>query len=66
VKFEWSKETEQAFLDIKSWLASRPMLVPPDFTKPFSILVDASNVAIGAALVQEVNGLEHPICYLSR
>jgi len=61
VKFEWSKEAEQAFLDIKSRLASRPILVPPDFTKSFSILV-----AIEAALVQEVNGLEHPICYLSR
>jgi len=66
VKFQWSNEAEQAFLDIKSRLASRPILVPPDFTKPFSILVDASNVAIGAALVQDVNGLEHPICYLSR
>ena len=66
VKFEWSKDTEQAFLDIKSRLASRPVLVPPDFTKPFCIVVDASNIAIGAALVQEVNGREHPICYVSR
>jgi len=66
VKFEWSTEAEQAFLDIKSRLASRSILVPPDFTKPFSVLVDASNVAIGAALVQEIDGLEHQICCLSR
>ena len=65
-KFEWNDQTEQAFLDIKSRLASQPVLIAPDFTKPFIICVDASDAAIGATLMQLVDGLEHPVCFLSR
>jgi len=66
VKFAWTGETEAAFLDLKSRLASRPILRPPNFDLPFSIAVDASNVAIGANLFQEINKVEHPICYYSK
>jgi hypothetical protein len=65
-KFEWNNQTEQAFLDIKSRLASQPVLIAPDFDKPFIVGVDASDTAIGATLMQEIDGLEHPVCYLSR
>ena len=65
-KFLWDDKTESAFLDIKSRLASKPVLIAPDFSKPFIIGVDSSDVAIGATLMQEVDGLERPICYLSR
>ena len=51
-KFEWSEKTEQAFVDIKSRLASRPILVSPDYSKPFIVTVDASDFAIGASLIQ--------------
>ena len=30
------------------------------------LAVDASDVAIGAILFQEVDGIEHPICYYSK
>ena len=30
------------------------------------LVVDASDVAIGAVLFQEVDGIEHPICYYSK
>ena len=65
-KFIWSEDAEKAFVDIKSRLASRPILRPPDFTQPFAIAVDASAVAIGANLLQVVDGIEHPICYFSK
>ena len=65
-KFEWSEKTEQAFVDIKSRLASRPILIPPDYSKPFIVAVDASDFAIGASLIQEVDGLERPVCFISR
>jgi len=61
-KFEWSEKTEQAFVDIKSRLASRPILIPPDYSKPFIVAVDASDFAIGASLIQEVYRLERPFC----
>jgi len=53
-KFEWSEKTEQAFVDIKSRLASRPILVPPDYSKPFIVAVDASDFAIGASLTKKL------------
>jgi len=68
-KFVWtgaSIQAERAFLDLKSRLATQPILRPPDFTKPFSLAVDASDVAVGAVLSQEVDGLEHPIRYYSK
>ena len=65
-KFVWDNETEAAFLELKSRLASRPILRPPDFTRPFCIAVDASDVAIGACLFQEIEGIEHPIAYYSK
>jgi hypothetical protein len=65
-KFEWTEKAENAFLDIKSRLASRPVLIPPDYSKPFIVAVDASDVAYGAALLQEQDGIEHPVCFVSR
>ena len=65
-KFIWTAEAERAFLDLKSRLVTQPILRPPDFSKPFSLAVDASDVAIGAVLFQEVDGIEHPICYFSK
>ena len=65
-KFVWTAETERAFLDLKSRLATQPILRPPDFGQPFFLAVDASDVAIGAVLFQEVDGIENHICYYSK
>ena len=62
----WSEEAEAAFLDIKSRLTSRPILRPPDLSRPFCIAVDASDVAIGACLFQVVDGIEHPVAFYSK
>jgi hypothetical protein len=66
VKFCWTEDAEVAYLDLKSRLASRPILRSPDFSIPFSLAVDASNVAIGANLFQVIDDVEHPICYFSK
>ena len=65
-KFEWSEQAQKAFVDLKSRLASRPILRPPDYAKQFMLAVDASQSCVGACLFQVHEGLEHPICYLSR
>jgi len=65
-KFVWSDDCEQAFLDFKSRLASRPILRPPNYDLPFVMDVDSSDVAIDTCLFQNVDGVEHPICYLSK
>lgn len=65
-QINWNKETENAFINLKTALTSTPVLCIPDYAKPFSIQTDASNKGIGAVLVQEIDGQDKPIAYTSR
>jgi len=47
-------------------LASDPVLALPDFTKPFQIESDASDVAVGGVLTQEHDSVYKPVAYLSK
>lgn len=52
---------------LKESLCSAPVLVHPDYTKPFLIQCDASSTGIGAVLCQLDNeGSERPIYYYSK
>ena len=42
------------------------MLKLPDFSKPFVVEPDASNLAVGAVLLQEYDNGFHPIAYFSK
>ncbi|EER02278.1 retrovirus polyprotein, putative [Perkinsus marinus ATCC 50983] len=50
---QWGKEEELAFNDLKQWIASLPLLAYPDFSRPFRLMTDASDVAIGAVVEQD-------------
>uniref|UniRef100_K7EYA7 Gypsy retrotransposon integrase-like protein 1 n=1 Tax=Pelodiscus sinensis TaxID=13735 RepID=K7EYA7_PELSI len=65
-KVRWTERGRQAFDTIKRRLVSAPILRQPDFSRPFILQTDASEVGLGAVLAQEVEGGEHPILYLSR
>ncbi|XP_076041903.1 uncharacterized protein LOC143025779 [Oratosquilla oratoria] len=65
VKFKWTLECQEAFDKIKSILTSKPVLHGPDFSKNFTINVDASDAAAGAVLMQEHDGILFPVCYMS-
>src|ERR1043165_2030263 len=65
-KFVWNDRAEKAFIDLKSRLASKPILTPPDYNLPFFVAVDASQVCIGACLFQLYDEVEHPVCFFSR
>lgn len=54
VPFEWSRECEGAFQELKSKLTKQPILKYPDFAKPFCVTVDASKSACGAVLSQNL------------
>ena len=65
--FEWTKESQLAFDSVKALLTTAPVLAAPNFSIPFSLVVDASDLGAGGVLVQtDKDGLEHPVCFFSR
>ena len=56
VRFDWTPLREQAFLDIKSGLASGPILIPPCYSKLFILAIYTSGTCIEDSLLQETNG----------
>ena len=63
----WNEKTEQAFVQLKKLLTSKPILHSPDIKKPFTLQTDASETGIGAVLSQsDESGVEHPVAYFSR
>ncbi|CAB0041044.1 unnamed protein product, partial [Trichogramma brassicae] len=65
-EWKWGKEQQTAFERLKSALTSAPVLARPDFSKPFKVQCDASEVAVGAVLMREQQDGEHPIVYARR
>ena len=65
--FTWQEAERTAFNDLKRALTEAPVLVQPDFTKPFKLYTDASRVGLGVILAQvQDEGEERVILYLSR
>jgi RNase H-like domain found in reverse transcriptase/Reverse transcriptase (RNA-dependent DNA polymerase) len=54
-KFKWTDECTKALDKLIYIMASDPVLHQPDYTKPFTVEVDASQYATGAILYQENN-----------
>ena len=58
---------KQAFCKMKYLLCSEPVLTAPNFSKPFRLAVDTSDVGAGAVLLQiDDENIEHPVCYFSK
>jgi len=51
--FEWTEQCEKAFVKLKNFLTSAPVIQPPDWSLPFEIMCDASDYAVGAVLGQK-------------
>ncbi|GFX74183.1 retrovirus-related Pol polyprotein from transposon 412 [Trichonephila clavipes] len=65
-KFQWTKECEDSFLQLKEALTSSPILIYPQPDKPFILDTDASNESVGAVLSQEIDGQERVVAYWSK
>ncbi|KAM0724690.1 Retrovirus-related Pol polyprotein from transposon 17.6 [Formica fusca] len=66
MKFEWGKECQNAFEQLKFILSSSPILSFPKGEDEFILDTDASNIGIGAVLSQKQEGEEKVIAYFSR
>ena len=62
----WDKEMEKAFSDTKSAMAQASMLTHPVQDAPISLVTDASEVAVGAILQQQINNQWIPLAFFSR
>src|SRR5208282_2550263 len=60
--FQRNTEQNEAQQSLIKALTEAPVLKNPDYSKPFTVTTDASDIACGAVLSQD----DHPIAYLSR
>jgi hypothetical protein len=66
ITHEWDVRRLRAFKAIQIGLTTAPALVAPQFDRPWIILTDCSNYAMGACLAQkDDNGVERPVAYAS-
>jgi hypothetical protein len=60
--FIWTNEHDVAFRTLKTSLITTPVLALPDFSKQFWIETDASDVRVGAVLMQD----NHSVAFVSK
>ena len=61
-QFCWSDDAQHAFERLKQAMVTTPVLALPNFKEPFEVETDASDVGIGAVLMQH----GQPIAHLSK
>jgi hypothetical protein len=67
IVFDWSEECQYAFDILKTKITEAPVLIYPDFSKPFLVETDASIRGLGAIVSQEYDDATvHPVAFASR
>lgn len=56
----------EAFKILKAKLIDAPVVVAPDWSLPFELMCDASDMAVGVVLGQHKDKIFQPIYYASR
>ncbi|XP_042038342.1 uncharacterized protein LOC121784247 [Salvia splendens] len=65
-KFVFDDACLNAFELLKMKLVEAPIIVAPDWSKPFELMCDASDYAVGAVLGQRKDKILHAIYYASK
>jgi hypothetical protein len=65
-EFKWGDVQQKAFEEIKEYMKSPHVLVPPQQSKPFKLYVSVDSQTIRLTLMQEFEEKEIVIFYLSR
>jgi hypothetical protein len=64
--WHWGLKQEEAFNQLKEDMCDKVLLQGLDYSKPILIKCDASEIGLGAALVQEIDGKERPVTFISK
>ena len=64
--FEWTKNCEKAYVQLKNKLISTPIMQPLNWSSPFEIMCDTSDYAIGVVLGQRKKKKPYVIYYASK
>jgi len=63
--FDFNEGCKRAFDQLKLKLTTTPIVQPPNWSLPFELMCDASDMAVGAILGQRVGKVPHVINYAS-
>ena len=66
VPFVWDQAAQASFDALKDSLTKASLMYTPDYQRDFNLYLAAADTTIAMVLIQEVDGIEHPIYYLSR
>ena len=64
--FQWYAHCQEAFMALKTYLSSPPILVSPSEGELLTLYLAVSNFATSAALVRERDRVQQPVYYCSR
>jgi len=65
-RFVWTKECEEAFVKLKEYLASSPVLCKPQLGTPLRLYFAITEKAVSAVLAQEQDQIQKPIYFVSK
>ena len=63
--FDWKKEFQKAFEDLKAYLSSLPLLSPSKLGEELFLYLAISPVAVSATLVKEEEGVQKLVYFTS-
>ncbi|KAJ8525549.1 hypothetical protein ON010_g15565 [Phytophthora cinnamomi] len=66
IAFHWDDDCDAAFYQPQRSLVHPPIQINPDFTKWFKFYEDSSHLAMGACLMQGVDGRDRAVAYASK
>ncbi|GKV39926.1 hypothetical protein SLEP1_g47620 [Rubroshorea leprosula] len=64
--FQWTDECQQAFDELKQYLASAPLLSKPVNGECLYLYLGVTEEAVSSVLLREENKNQKPICYVSK
>ncbi|GLT29657.1 hypothetical protein SLA2020_045080 [Shorea laevis] len=64
--FQWTSECQQAFDELKQYLASAPLLSKPVEGESLYLYLGVTDEAVSSVLLRQQNNHQKPVCYVSK